>query len=88
MSKTCKDCAYFLGWGDWNLCCTQSHEGYPFGFLCYEDTPACNKFCDKADVCQICFEERATINGACQGCYNSWFAKDSDFDLDKFLEED
>lgn len=43
-NKTCKDCTHFLGGGDWNLCCTESHEGYTFGFLCYEDTPACEKF--------------------------------------------
>lgn len=42
--KTCGVCAHFIGMGDWNLCCTQPHEGYPFGFLCYEDTPACDKF--------------------------------------------
>ena len=44
MDKTCKDCIHFIGCGDWDLCCTESHEGYPFGFLCYEDTPACEKF--------------------------------------------
>ena len=48
-NKTCKDCDHFIGWGDWNLCCTEHHEGYPFGFLCYEDTPACEKFEDKED---------------------------------------
>ena len=47
MNKTCKDCIHFIGGGDWDLCCTQSHEGYPFGFLCYEDTPACKKFEEK-----------------------------------------
>lgn len=47
MSKTCKDCVHFIGLGDWDLCCTESHEGYPFGFLCYEDTPACKKFSPK-----------------------------------------
>ena len=41
---TCRDCVHFIGSGDWNLCCTESHEGYPFGFLCYEDTPICEKF--------------------------------------------
>ena len=46
-NKTCKDCSHFIGCGDWNLCCTESHEGYPFGFLCYEDTPACGKFDEK-----------------------------------------
>jgi hypothetical protein len=44
MNKTCKDCDYFIGSGDWDLCCTKHHEGYPFGFLCYEDTPICEKF--------------------------------------------
>ena len=47
MEKTCKDCAHFIGCGDWDLCCTEAHEGYPFGFLCYEDTPACKKFEEK-----------------------------------------
>ena len=47
MSKTCKDCAHFIGLGDWDLCCTEHHDGYPFGFLCYEDTPTCNKFSPK-----------------------------------------
>lgn len=45
--KTCKDCIHFIGMGDWNLCCTESHDGYPFGFLCYEDTSACEKFDQK-----------------------------------------
>ena len=45
--KTCKDCKKFIGGGDWNLCCTEKHEGYPFGFLCYEDTRACEKFVEK-----------------------------------------
>lgn len=47
MSKTCKDCTHFIGMGDWDLCCTEHHDGYPFGFLCYEDTPACEKFDEK-----------------------------------------
>lgn len=47
MNKTCKDCTHFIGGGDWNLCCTEHHEGYLFGFLCYEDTPACKKFHQK-----------------------------------------
>lgn len=40
----CKDCANFIGGGDWNLCCKEHHDGYLFGFLCYEDTDACDKF--------------------------------------------
>lgn len=53
MSNICKDCAHFLGWGDWDLCCTEHHDGYPFGFLCYEDTPACEKFIRKLDLDKI-----------------------------------
>ena len=49
MSKTCKDCDHFMGLGDWDLCCTERHEGYPFGFLCYEDTEACKKFKEKVE---------------------------------------
>ena len=41
---TCGSCSKFLGMGDWNLCCTETHEGYPFGFLCYSDAPACDKY--------------------------------------------
>ena len=40
----CGDCKKFIGGGDWNLCCMEHHEGYPLGFLCYEDTNACKKF--------------------------------------------
>lgn len=40
----CGDCKKFTGVGDWNLCCMEHHEGYPLGFLCYEDTNACKKF--------------------------------------------
>jgi len=42
-SNTCKDCANFIGGGDWNLCCTVK-QGY---WLCYEDTEACEKFVEK-----------------------------------------
>lgn len=59
MDKTCKDCIHFMGCCDWDLCCTEYHDGYPFGFLCYEDTPACDKF-----------EENETIecDGRCLNC--------------------
>ena len=32
--------------GNWDLCCKIQHDPkeYPLGFLCYEDTPACDKF--------------------------------------------
>lgn len=42
--EDCKSCQNFLGMGDWDLCCSEHHEGYPLGFLCYEDTKACEKF--------------------------------------------
>jgi RNA polymerase subunit RPABC4/transcription elongation factor Spt4 len=46
-NKTCKDCKYFLGGGDWDLCCenppASAKESW-CGFLCYEDTPACENF--------------------------------------------
>lgn len=42
-NPTCKDCANFIGGGDWNLCCTVK-QGY---WLCYEDTKACEKFVEK-----------------------------------------
>lgn len=59
MDKTCKDCAHFIGCGDWDLCCTESNEGYPFGFLCYEDTEACEKFED---------EDNIECDGRCLNC--------------------
>lgn len=61
MDKTCKDCAHFIGAGDWNLCCTEHHEGYPFGFLCYEDTPACEKFERKLDLGKLRHRFKGTI---------------------------
>lgn len=45
--KTCKDCKYFIGAGDWNLCCSNPPAGAKdswCGFLCYEDTEACENF--------------------------------------------
>lgn len=41
---TCESCNHFLGGGDWNLCCDLKHDGYPYGFLCYKYTPACDKY--------------------------------------------
>lgn len=38
VDPTCKDCANFIGGGDWNLCCKVNY------WLCYEDTDACEKF--------------------------------------------
>lgn len=44
MTNLCVFCKHFIGAGDWNLCCDLEHKGYLFGFLCYEDTEACDKF--------------------------------------------
>lgn len=44
MNNYCAFCKHFIGAGDWDLCCDLKHEGYPCGFLCYEDTEACDKF--------------------------------------------
>lgn len=54
MSK-CGECTKYIGGGDWDLCCKEKHEGYPRGFLCYEDTDACEKF-DPLE-CAICDEK-------------------------------
>lgn len=50
--KTCKDCDNFLGMGDWNLCCKnppKDQVGW-CGFLCYEDTEACENFKTKLHI--------------------------------------
>jgi hypothetical protein len=51
-NKTCKDCTNFLGGGDWNLCCSnppaRAKESW-CGFLCYENTPACENFNKKKE---------------------------------------
>lgn len=59
MDQTCKDCVNFIGMGDWDLCCREEHEGYPFGFLCYEDTLACEKFKPKC----TCYHTQYKILG-------------------------
>lgn len=45
-NKTCKECDNFLGLGDWNLCCKNPPKDKVSwcGFLCYEDTEACQNF--------------------------------------------
>ena len=43
-TPTCGECAYFLGAGDWDLCCKLPHPEYPYGHLCYEWTNACESF--------------------------------------------
>ena len=49
---TCGCCENFLGGGDWNLCCKNPPKdkvGW-CGFLCYEDTEACENFKEKEDA--------------------------------------
>ena len=45
--ETCDSCSHFLGGGDWGLCCdkppARSKDNW-CGFLCYEDTPACENY--------------------------------------------
>ena len=43
----CGTCRHFLGGEDWDLCCELSHPEYPCGFLCYEDTAACDQYIKK-----------------------------------------
>lgn len=40
----CGSCGHYIGGGDWNLCCDIPHKDYPCGFLCYEDTKACEHY--------------------------------------------
>lgn len=53
MDKVCGNCVHYFGGGDWNLCCDVHHPipmgksfGLTFyaGYLCYEDTLACDMF--------------------------------------------
>ena len=49
-NKTCKACRYFIGGGDWDLCCSnppkRAKDSF-CGFLCYEDTESCENFKEK-----------------------------------------
>ena len=49
MEKTCKSCKHFIGLGDWSLCSDLPHPEYPWGFLCYDDTPACKDYEEEDD---------------------------------------
>ena len=46
MTDFCVFCEHYIGGGDWNLCCDvkRSAAEYPLGFLCYDDTKACEMF--------------------------------------------
>lgn len=71
----CGNCQHFIGMGDWDLCCELKHEGYPMGFLCYEDTDACEKFTPielRTCYCPLCdkhFRIRSNkSSGHCPDC--------------------
>lgn len=49
----CGTCRYYIGGGDWNLCCSISHPTpeekikgmtYTYGHLCYKNTEACDMY--------------------------------------------
>lgn len=46
MKAKCGNCKFYLGCGDWNLCCSNppKDEIDCFGFLCYADTDACKNY--------------------------------------------
>ena len=55
--RFCGSCLHFIGAGDWNLCCALPPPESPYGFLCYEDTPACEQyettqFCERVHALQ------------------------------------
>lgn len=43
VGKTCSQCNFFLGMGDFSLCCCLKHD------LCYDDTLACSHFLPKIE---------------------------------------
>ena len=43
VGKTCDQCSFYYGAGDWSLCCALKHD------LCYDDTPACSRFLPKIE---------------------------------------
>lgn len=58
MDKVCGNCAHYLGGKYWDLRCEIEHPTrgekivgvtYPFGFLCCENTPACDMFEERLD---------------------------------------
>lgn len=41
MGETCATCTYFIGSGDWGLCCDLKYD------LCYSCTPKCGEYEEK-----------------------------------------
>lgn len=78
MEHKCGMCKSYTGLGDWNLCCTESHDPkeFPFGRLCYEDTPACEKFNPIGKLTKEEFYEkycRKCGSQRCDGTETEWF---------------
>jgi hypothetical protein len=46
MKAKCGNCEFFIGGGDWDLCCSNppKDEVSWVGFLCYEDTEPCHNY--------------------------------------------
>lgn len=45
--EKCGNCEFFIGGGDWDLCCSnppKASEFNSFGFLCYADSDSCENF--------------------------------------------
>lgn len=73
--RTCKDCHNFIGFGDWNLCCTVNP------WLCYEFTPACEKY-KPHKYCRDCIN----FNGQCEIFYMQLCSEDTRACI-KFVEK-
>lgn len=67
--KKCKDCANFIGGGDWNLCCKNPPESQItwVGHLCYADDPACENFKEV----EICLEQTKKQMNCLESCVGS-----------------
>lgn len=83
---TCDTCAKFAGGGDFDLCCSEIHDPSknPFGHLCYEDTPACEKYVPKSGIKEDKTEKyskeefvkkfcRTCGSQRCEGIGTDWF---------------
>ena len=46
-AKICKNCTHFRGGFVGNECCEVNKSEKLWGFLCYEDSPACESYCEK-----------------------------------------
>lgn len=52
--EKCGNCKFFIGGGDWSLCCSNPPEESKFnifGFLCYADSDICENFKPNGEKC-------------------------------------